>query len=1673
MPASGEKGEGHGQGALTRTGGALSRVVAIAVVAVCAGGVGVAVAAPTVTIERPSTGTTTTNPTPSFGGLAEEVAGPVTLTIYSGGSVAGAPVQTLTTLLPPFGGTWELEAAHLADGTYTAQAEQTNLTFETGVSTPVTFTVDTQPPTVTLNQPSSPSKDTTPSFTGRASESTVPVVVHIYNSSQEEVASATAPGTGGAWSSSDASPPLPSGEYEAIATQASSLGNPEGKSEPVPFTVDTIPPAVSLTPLAPLTNDTEPSFSGAAGDAPGDIESVTLNIYSGEGVSGSPIRTVKVTAVGTTWSAVAAEALNEGTYTAQAEQSDEAGNVGKSLPSTFTIKTKGPAVSLRSVASPTNDPTPSFSGDAGVAPGDIASVTLKVYSGVSASGSPVRTVEVTPTGATWTASVAEPLADGTYTAQAEQSDKAGNTTKSTSSTFTVDTTPPALTLAAVASPTNDPTPSFSGNAGDAAGDIRLVTLKIYSGASASGSPIQTIEVTPSGSTWSTSLAQALNDGTYTAQAEQSDEAGNTTTSTPSTFTVDTTPPAVTLTPVAALTNNPKSSFSGNAGVAPGDIATVTLKIYSGESVSGSPVRIVVVTPTGATWRATLAEALNDGTYTAQAEQSDQAGNTGKTARSIFTVDTTPPAVSLTPVASPTNTTPSFSGNVGVASGDNPSVTLKIYSGSSASGSPLRTVAVTPTAATWKASVEPLGEGTYTAQAEQSDKAGNIGRSAASTFAIYTTSPALSLNPVASPTNSREPSFSGAAGDLPIDIASVTLKIYSGSAASGTPIRTISVTAAGATWKTSLTDTEALNDGTYTAQAEQSDEAGNTTTSTPSTFTVDTTPPTVSLTSVAPLTNNPTPGFSGGAGVAPGDIASVTLKIYSGTGVAGSPIRTVSVPATGATWTAALAEALSDGTYTAQAEQSDEAGNTGRSATSTFTVDTTPPAVTLNPVAPFTSDTTPGFSGSAGTASGDIASVTLNIYSGESVTGSPVQTVKVAPAGSTWSASFAGALAEGTYTVQAEQSDDAGNTGRSTTSTFTIKAKGPALSLSPVAAVTNNPEPSFGGSAGDAPGDIASVTLKIYAGEGVSGSPVQTLAVTPTGAAWHATLSERLSDGTYTAQAEQSDQAGNTTKSARSPFEVDTTPPVVTITSPENNVELSKSRPTFSGVVGKAKGDLPTVTLKIFTGKPASGSPLQTLLLTPKANGRWSTESSGPKLPDGTYTAQAEQSDVAGNTGVSAPSSFTIKTHSPVVTLDTAGLAQRGTRRFTDATPSFTGSASEAPEENEPVTLNIYADSSASGSPLQTLEGTLRDGTWTAGPVAALPEGTYTAQAEQSDSISKEAGVSAPVTFSVDATPPRVTLSYPADGSSTSGESQLVEGLASSAEGDLQNVTVQLFSGSSAEGQEPLQTIVVNASAGAWSATFAGLSPGAYTARAEQSDDVGNVGMSAPATFVVTGPASAAAAGQAPAAPAASFTWVPASPKIREPISLASSSTDASSPITAFAWDLTDSGDFASGGPVISTSFSAAGNHVVRLRVTGADGLSSIATETIAVSAPLIQLMQPFPVVRIASTDTASGIRLSLLRVLAPAGARIDVECKGRGCPARSESRIATVSKVGVAPIEFRRFEHPLRAGVVLEIRISKAGEIGKFTSFQVRRRKLPVRVDACLGPSGVRPIACP
>ena len=122
-----------------------------------------------------------------------------------------------------------------------------------------------------------------------------------------------------------------------------------------------------------------------------------------------------------------------------------------------------------------------------------------------------------------------------------------------------------------------------------------------------------------------------------------------------------------------------------------------------------------------------------------------------------------------------------------------------------------------------------------------------------------------------------------------------------------------------------------------------------------------------------------------------------------------------------------------------------------------------------------------------------------------------------------------------------------------------------------------------------------MTVRVYAGATPTGSPVQTLTTTRDGAtgAYSVTASPPLPDGQYTAQASQGDAAGNTGTSNTRTFTVNG-PPVVTVTSPLEGAVLGDDTPAIGGDRGTAADDLPTVTLKIYAGTTATGSPVQTL-----------------------------------------------------------------------------------------------------------------------------------------------------------------------------------------------------------------------------------------------------------------------------------------------------------------------------------------------------------------------------------------------------------------------------------------------------------------------------------------------
>lgn len=409
----------------------------------------------------------------------------------------------------------------------------------------------------------------------------------------------------------------------------------------------------------------------------------------------------------------------------------------------------------------------------------------------------------------------------------------------------------------------------------------------------------------------------------------------------------------------------------------------------------------------------------------------------------------------------------------------------------------------------------------------------------------------------------------------------------------------------------------------------------------------------------------------------------------------------------------------------------------------------------------------------------------------------------------------------------------------------------------------------------------------------------------------------------------------------------------------------------------------------------------------------------------------------------------------------------------DPTPKFRGTTDDTvdvldEELFDQVTLKVWNDAF-----MQELvvSSKLFSEDWSAvaGPLA---DGTYTAQATQTSAVTEETGRSEPVTFTVDATPPVVTMTTPGNGTTSNGPSQALGGSAGTAGGDRPAIMIQLFSGEANDPQALLQTLVAQASEASWSAALGGLGPGTYTAQATQRDQAGNTGASSPVTFTIAAPSVLP--------PVASFQWFPPKPTTGETVSLVSSSTDPASSITGFEWSLSRIGAFSAGKPVLTTSFATPGGHVVRLRVTDAAGRSSIAAQTVPVTARRSVLMQPFPIVRIAGSVTSRGARLRRLTVQAPIGTRVTVACRGPGCKTKSESRLATVSSkskgrrtAGVVQLAFHRFERPLRAGAILTVLVSKSGEIGTYTSFLIRRHKPPVRKDACIASARSKPTPCP
>ncbi len=1599
-------------------------------------------ASPEVSINQPKSPSNNTKPT--FSGKDSDTTNVVVHILNE----AATQVETVST--SSGGGNWSTSSeGKLADGTYYAYATQeSSLDNPEGVSPTVEFTINTASPEVSINQPKSPSNNTKPTFSGKDSDTTN-VVVHILNEAATQVETVSTSSGGGNWSTSSEGK-LADGTYYAYATQESSLDNPEGVSPTVEFTINTASPEVSINQPKSPSNNTKPTFSGKDGDT----TNVVVHILN---EAATQVETVSTSSGGGNWSTSSEGKLADGTYYAYATQESSLDNPeGVSPTVEFTINTAPPEVRLNQPTTPSNITRPSFTGSAS----EHGDVTIHVY---ESHGKEVTSATAAGTGGAWSSGkTSSSLENGEYTAVATQESSLSNGPgHSNTVPFIVNTSPPTVTLNQTTSPTNDTRPFFTGFASEKT----TVTVKIYVGSKAEGKPFSEATADGNDGDWvSNEASPALPSGEYTAIAIQPSALENAPgSSEPETFTVETGPPKVKLNQPKSPSKNTNPSFTGEAS----DHTSVTIDIYAGATAEGPVVSEAFATGNGGKWSSGPANtALSNRQYTAVAvQESSLLGNpTGDSTPVSFIVDTSSPTVSLNPVTPQVSniTKPSFSGTAS----DTTNVVVHIVN---AADEQVETVSSTTSSGHWSTSSESaLASETYTAYATQESSLGNPpGESNHIGFTVNTNPPTVTLNTdsVQGRSNDTTPSFNGTASDT----RPVVLHVYEGSEPKGTEVADVTATGT-ATWVTS-TVTLATGTHPYTAVATQESSLGNPPgKSNAITFVVDTLSPSVTITQPTTPSSNTKPSFSGKAGETDAAL-KVTIKIYE------EPkenekkeITALTASVAAGAWevpSGSVTLATGKHVYSAVVIQQSEVGNNpGESAPVKFTVDTTAPTVTLNPVATSPSNNTlPTFTGTAS----DTKPVTVTVYEGNKPEGKVASTATAKEPKTTWteantswtSAAVTPALPAGDheYTAVATQESSLDNpTGKSSPITFTVDTTSPVVTItSPLnASVSNNTSPIFTGTASGTDASTE-VSIKIYEGTPAEAKQITSTTATVKEGKWTSgTLTSALGNHLYTAVASVASLLGNKAGSAEVAFTINTLPPTVTLDAPPS--PSNNNTPTLEGTASETT----PVSVKIYeNSKKAEGKLVDAVETTPAPGGAWTAKASLPSK-DVTYTAIAVEKSAIGNPeGKSNPVTFVIDPLAPTVTLNAPPALSD------DNTPSFTGIGTST----EGVTINIYGGARAEGTPVAKVTAKGTGGPWTSGPVTPpLLDGEYSARAEQS--VPGHLGVSNAVTFTIDTVAPQIKINSPSNGSSSEGESEQVTGTAGIAQHDLPGVTVQLFSGAAAAGA-PVQSISVTAVAGAWSATFGGLGAGTYTARAVQSDEAGNVGVSNTATFTITRASPPPAPAHAAAPPAASFSWFPSSPKTGESISLASNSTDSSSPIVAFAWDLAGTGAFAPSGPTTSTLFSTAGNHVVQLRVTDANGLSSVATEAIPVIPRPLPLMQPFPVVRITSIGTRSGIRLRLLSVTALAGATITIECKGRGCPVKFQRHVGAAGKARSAIVEFRRFERSLPAGVTIEIRITKPGAIGKYTRITIRRGKLPIRFDACLDGVATKPVTCP
>ncbi|ATB44312.1 hypothetical protein CYFUS_009799 [Cystobacter fuscus] len=577
--------------------------------------------------------------------------------------------------------------------------------------------------------------------------------------------------------------------------------------------------------------------------------------------------------------------------------------------------------------------------------------------------------------------------NGSQSLTAVARDAAGNPGTSSPVVVTV-TNDHASLLATLTSPTNGAsvagTVTLSATAGNPS---KVWRVEFYAGTRLLGTDYSS----PYSASWNT-IADPT--GPYVLTTRAYDSSGNVEVSPPVNVTVvrDTTAPTVSITSPSAGT-----TVRGNVTVqasATDDSQVSRVELY----VDGSLIGSSSSSPYAISWNPS---AVADGDHTLTAKAYDAVGLTGTSVGVTVSVDNTAPTASIT---SPTATYVQGTVQVTATASDNQAIAkVEFYDGATLLG--------TDTTAPYSVSWNTLGAvgSTHTLTAKAYDGVGLTGTSAGVTVIVDNTAPQVSLTSLGAFYVHGTIQLSATASD---NQTLAKVEFYDGATLIGT--------ATSAPYSVSWNTVGAAEE-THTLTAKAYDGVGLTATSSGLSVLVDNVAPQVSVS--APTATNIQGTVTVMANATDNQYVA-KVEFYDGQTLLGTDTSTshdLSWDTTG----------VPDGSHTITVKAYDAAGNV-QSASRTFTVDNTGPAVAITSPANGASLSALSVNATLQASASDPSGVTKVVfYDGSTVIG----TDTTAPYSVSWSILFA---AKGQHTLTARATDAAGNVTTSAAVTVTIK-----------------------------------------------------------------------------------------------------------------------------------------------------------------------------------------------------------------------------------------------------------------------------------------------------------------------------------------------------------------------------------------------------------------------------------------------------------------------------------------------------------------------------------------------------------------------------------------------------------------------------------------------------------